>query len=157
MVSAVALKLAKIRIAFNMPPSTADSAHLNDLEPAFGVASAIKSEEHSAMGANAIIQRQAISGAEASSDLASLPGPSFSDPFIEGSKRKRLVHELTLQRLPKQPFTQASFGSDSVRALFNSEPAAVTSGQAQPNRSASMALTSMTASFGPDLPQNVTR
>lgn len=137
-----------------MPPSTAGSAHLNTLESTSGVASATKSEEHSAMGATAIVQRQVNSGAEASSDDASLTGPSVSDPFIEGHKRRR-VQESTLQRLPQQPVTHTSFGSDSVRALFNSEPATVTSGQAQPNRSASMPVATMAASFGLHVPQTV--
>lgn len=135
-----------------MPPCTAGSAHLNDPELIFGVASAVKCEEGPAMGAIPTIQRQVNSGAEASSDHASLPGPSVSDPSIEGfNKRRRVVHDTTLQ-----PLTHTSFGSDVVRALFNPEPAAVTSGQAQPNRSASIPVTSMTASFGPDLPQNIT-
>lgn len=140
-----------------MPPYTAGSAHLNAPESTSGVASATKPEEGRAIGKAAIIQRQINLDAEASSGHTSLPGPSVIDPFIEGfNKRRRVVHETTLQRLPQQPSAHASFGSDSVRALFNYEPSAVTSGQVQPNRSASMSVSSKAMNVGPGVPHDLT-
>jgi hypothetical protein len=130
-----------------MPPSAAGSAHLNAPELTSGMAAAFKSDENSIIGKTTITQRSIDSGAEASSSHA-----SGADPFVEGSKRRRI--EPSLQRLSQQPLTRTGFGSDSVKALFDSEPSTTTGGQVQSNRAASMPVSSLTTSFGPGLAQD---
>jgi hypothetical protein len=140
-----------------MPPSAAGSAHFDAPKLTFGKASAFKSEDTSVIDEMAITQRSINSDAEASSDYASLPGHLEADPFVEVNKRRRIVHEPALQRLSQQPLARASFGSDFVKALFNSELSAVTSGRIQPNRNASMPVSVMTMSAGPDIFRNNAR
>ncbi|KAI4790447.1 hypothetical protein E4T44_13110, partial [Aureobasidium sp. EXF-8845] len=97
-----------------------------------------------------ITQHSINSSAEASSSHASLLGHLE----VEVNKRRRIVHEPNLQRLSQQPLARASFGSDSVKALFKSELPAVTGGQVQPNRNASMPVSVMTMGAGPDIFRN---
>lgn len=130
-----------------MPPSAAGSAHLNAPELTSGVAPALHSDEGPTIGKTTITQRSIDSGAEASSSHA-----SGADPFGEGSKRRRI--EPSLQRSSQHPLTRTIFGSDSIKALFNSEPSATTGGQVQSNRAAIMPVSSLTTSFGPRLAQD---
>jgi hypothetical protein len=137
-----------------MPPSAAGSAHLNAPELTSGVASTLHSDEGPAIGKTTITQRSIDSGAETSSTRAeaSSSHASGADPFGEGSKRRRI--EPSLQRSSQHPLTRTSFGSDSIKALFNSEPSATTGGQVQSNRAAIMPVSSLTTSFGPGLAQD---
>jgi hypothetical protein len=136
-----------------MPPSAAGSAHFDAPKLTFGKASTSKSEDASVIGEMDITQRSINSSAEASSGHASLSGHLE----VEVNKRRRIVHQPTLQRLSHQPLARASFGSDSVKALFNSELPAVTGGQVQPNRNASMPVSVMTMGASPDIFRNVAR
>lgn len=146
----VVSKPANIREAFNMPPSAAGSAHFDAPKLSSGKALVFKSEDASVIGKMDITQRSINSSAEASSGHASLPGHLE----VEVNKRRRIVHEPILQRLSQQPLARASFGSVSVKALFNSELLAVTGGQVQPNRNASMPVSVMTMGAGPDIFRN---
>jgi hypothetical protein len=136
-----------------MPPSAAGSAHFDAPKLSSGKASAFKSEDASIISEMDITQRSINSSAEASSGHASLPGHLE----VEVNKRRRIVHEQALQRLSHQPLTRASFGSDSVKALFDSELPAVTGAQVQPNRNASMPVSVMTMGSGPDIFRNIAR
>ncbi|KAG9639467.1 hypothetical protein KCU64_g13383, partial [Aureobasidium melanogenum] len=134
-----------------MPTTTAaGSAHFNSPEPTPGVPSVANPQEvsqDSATGEIITAQRSGSSAAEALSDHGFLTVNQGTDHYLEVYKRRRIVHNPTVQRLAQQHLARASFDSDSVKALFNSEPSAVTSNQAQPNRNASMPA--LATSFGP--------
>ncbi|KAH0163567.1 hypothetical protein KCU82_g7407, partial [Aureobasidium melanogenum] len=133
-----------------MPPTTAaGSAHFDSPKLTSGVPSAFNSQEvfqDSATGGITTAQHSGSSAAEASSDHAYLTVNQGTDYYLEVFKRRRIIHNPTVQRLAQQHLARASFDSDSVRALFNSEPSATTSDQDQPNRNASMPA--MATSFG---------
>ncbi|KAH0092063.1 hypothetical protein KCU60_g12721, partial [Aureobasidium melanogenum] len=133
-----------------MPPTTAaGSAPFNSPKLTSGVPSASNSQEvsqDSATGEITTAQHSGSSAADASSDHAYLTVNQGTDYYLEVFKRRRIIHNPTVQRLAQQHLARASFDSDSVRALFNSEPSAITSDQDQPNRNASMPA--MATSFG---------
>lgn len=137
------------------PPTAAGSAHFNAPELTSGVPSAPNSQDipqGPVTGEVITAQRSVSSAAEASSDHSFLS--SNPDYFLEVYKRRRIVHNPTVQRLSQQHLARASFDSDSVRALFNSEPSAITSDQAQVDRNASMRVPSMATGFGPGVFHN---
>jgi hypothetical protein len=151
----VITKLADIREAFNMPPSAAGSAHLDASKLTSGMAPAFKSKDNFVTGEMATTQRSINPDAEASSGQVSFSRHLDTDAFVEVSKRRRVEHESSLQRPSQQPLARASFGSDSIKALFDSELPAITSGQVQPNRNASMLVSSMATSAGPGVSRNI--
>jgi hypothetical protein len=157
----VVSKLADIREAFSMPPSAAGSAHLDASKLTSGTAPALKSKGNFVTGEmfptqRSIKQDAEASSGQASSGQASLPGHLDNDPFVEVYKRRRVEHESSLQRPSQQPLARASFGSDAVKALFNSELPEVSSDQVQPNRIASMPLSIMATSSSPGVSRNIT-
>lgn len=152
------LEPANIRTAFNMPPPTAaGSAHFNAPELTSGVPSAPNPQEIPQDPVTSEVttaQPSVSSAAEASSDDSFLSSNLGPDYFLEVYKRRRIVHNPTVQRLSQQHLARASFDSDSVRALFNSEPSAITSNQAQVDRNASMRVPFMATGFGPGVFHN---
>lgn len=133
------------------PPTAAGSAHFNSPELIPGLTQTSNSQEvpqGSATGEIVTAQHSANSAAETSSDHAYLSAGSGTDHFLEVYKRRRIVHNPTVQRLSQQHLARAGFDSDSVKALFNSEPSAVTSDQAQNNRNASMPIPPKATGFG---------
>ncbi|KAH0356682.1 hypothetical protein KCU81_g292, partial [Aureobasidium melanogenum] len=139
-----------------MPPTTpAGSAHFNSPKPTSGVSSASNSQEvsqDSATGEIVTAQRNGSSAVEPS-DYAFLTAGEGTDYYLEVFKRRRIIHNPTVQRLAQQHLARASFNSDSVKALFNSEPSATTSDQPQSNGNASMPA--MATSFGPSPFNNI--
>lgn len=138
-----------------MPPTTAGSAHLHSPEPTSGVPSASNSQgvsQDSTAGEIITAQRSGSSAVEPS-DYAFLTAGEGTDYYLEVFKRRRIIHNPTVQRLAQQHLARASFDSDSVKALFNSEPSATTSDQPQSNRNASMPA--MSTSFGPSPSNNI--
>lgn len=139
-----------------MPPTTpAGSAHFDSPKPTSGVSSASNSQEvsqDSATGEIVTAQRSGSSAVEPS-DYAFLTAGEGTDYYLEVFKRRRIIHNPTVQRLAQQHLARASFNSDSVKALFNSEPSATTSDQPQSNGNASMSA--MATSFGPSPFNNI--
>ncbi|KAK6007077.1 hypothetical protein QM012_006085 [Aureobasidium pullulans] len=134
------------------PPTIAGSAHFNSLDLTSGTPSASISQEarQETMSSETITaQRSANSATEASSDHAFLSQDLGPDYFLEVYKRRRIIHNPTVQRFSQQHLARANFDSDSVKALFDSEPSAITCDQAQNNRNASMPLSSAASGFGP--------
>ncbi|KAI4728432.1 hypothetical protein E4T49_03713 [Aureobasidium sp. EXF-10728] len=143
-----------------MPPSNADSAHFNSPELTSGMTSASSSEkvsESAATGKTSTNQPSIDSDVEASARRGSLSAHQDADPdyYLDVFKRRRIVHNPTLQHLSQQHIARANFGSESVKALFNSGASAFTSGQAQPSRNASMPVSSMASSFAPGVHPNI--
>ncbi|KAH0366634.1 hypothetical protein KCU65_g5273, partial [Aureobasidium melanogenum] len=139
-----------LRKTFNMPPSTAaGSAHSNSSKTTSGAPSASNSQEvsqDSVTGGITTAQRSGSSAVEPS-DYSFLTAGEGTDYYLEVFKRRRIIHNPTVQRLAQQHIARASFESDSVKALFKSEPSAITSDQPQPHGNASMPATA--TSFGP--------
>lgn len=133
------------------PPTAAGSAHFNAPELTSGVPSAPNSQEipqGPVTGEVITAQRSVSPAAKASSDHAFLSSNLGPDYFLDVYKRRRIIHNPTVQRLSQQHLARASFDSDRVRALFNSEPSAIISDQAQVDGKTSMRVPSMATGFG---------